>query len=59
MKPSKKHIERLKMMIKHHEEREKEFDDRGVKFVKGSMRATDRLNTRALRAVVKHLESQS
>ena len=58
VKLSKKHIERLKMMIRHHEEQEKIFDCRGVGFVKGSIRATERLNAQTLRAVVKYLEGQ-
>ena len=58
MKLSKKHIERLKMMIRHHEEKEKILDHRGIEFVKGTIRATERLNAQTLRAVVKHLEGQ-
>lgn len=46
------------MMIRHHEEQEKILDYRGIKFVKGTIRATERLNAQALRAVVKYLEGQ-
>lgn len=58
VKLSKKHIERLKMMIRHHEEQEKILDCRGVEFVKGTIRATERLNAQTLRAVVKYIEGQ-
>lgn len=59
MKLAKKHIERLKMMIKDHDENEAWRNSLGIKFVKGSIRSTERLNAASLRAVVKYLESQS